>query len=409
MRDLDWDRTSCITAVRDRVWSYLSPASQFEGPGLLVAGALLQWPQAEAARLGELQFLLCHEVGDFLDDLPQLMRKLTTTSDREEELSTQRIRGPVDWGHTLSMRSAAGSSDLYVTAPPRRAYQTPENELLIHVLDAIARGAQHSGWAKETHRREPARLIRKRLAEATHAQRNRQISSIDRVAPTPRGITRIRSGRNAQRYASVINAYDKLVALVEQMDRNAVREAVEGAGLVTAEGSILFELLTAFQVIDALKAADWSMESFTLFAGHVYTTGSKPDGRQLRFWYQATPNDLAASSQYMDVLTDHAFTRSRPLRPDIVLQWTNPGSDQRWLLIECKLITSQVRAVSTAARQALADLLLYRRDFDAVLGHGHGPYGLGVAWGEGLQPNLTSDIMLCTLDTLSHAISQTVI
>ena len=76
--------------------------------------------------------------------LPQLMRKLATASDHEEELSTQRIRGQVDWSRTLALRSTAGASDLYVTAPPRRVYQTPENELLVHVLDAIVQGSQRT-------------------------------------------------------------------------------------------------------------------------------------------------------------------------------------------------------------------------------------------------------------------------
>ena len=404
MRDLTWDRAARIGEVRDRIWSYLSPASRFEAPGLLVAGALLQWPQAEASRLGELQFLLCREVGDFLKGLPQLMRKLATTSDREEELSTQRIRGQVDWSRTLAMRNTAGSSDLYVTAPPRRVYQTPENELLVHVLDAIVRGGQRTGWARETHRQEPAQRIRERLADATRWQQNRMLSSIDRATPAPRAIARIRSGRNAQRYAAVFEAYDKLVALVEHMDRRAVREAVEDAGLVTAEEPILFELLITFRVIDALNTAGWTMAPFTLFAGHVHTTGSMPDGRQISFWYQTTPQDLAASSQYLDILESHAFTSSRRLRPDIVLRWTDLDGKQRWLLIECKLITKQPRAVSNAARQALADLLLYRSDFEAALSPTRGPYGLGVAWGEGLQPSLPSDVVLCTPDTLDHAI-----
>ena len=146
------------------------------------------------------------------------------------------------------------------------------------------------------------------------------------------------------------------------------------------------------------------MEPFTLFAGHVHTTGSTPDGRQIGFWYQTTPHDLAAVSQYLGILAAHAFTMSRPLRPDIVLRWTDPDGGQRWLLIECKLITSQYRAVNSAARQALADLLQYRSDFDVAFGTTRAPYGLGVAWGEGLQPNLNSDIVLCTPDTLDHAI-----
>ena len=99
---------------------------------------------------------------------------------------------------------------------------------------------------------------------------------------------------------------------------------------------------------------------------------------------------------------------SRVLVPPSLVS-KSPDGEQRWLLIECKLITSQPRAVSSAARQALADLLLYRSDFDAALSHTRGTYGLGVAWGEGLQPNPASDIMLCTPDTLDDAIRQTVI
>ena len=39
-----------------------------------------------------------------------------------------------------------------------------------------------------------------------------------------------------------------------------------------------------------------------------------------------------------------------------------------------------------AARQALTDLLAYRRAFDHVLAPGSQTYGLGVAWGEELSP-----------------------
>lgn len=185
MDDLIWDRTARITEVRDRIWSYLSPASRLEGSGLLVAGALLQWPGVEASRLGELQFLLCRETGDFLDSLPRLMRKLATASALEEEWTGQQLRGPVEWNRTLALRNTTGAPHLYVTAPARCVYQTPENELLVHVLDAIVTAAQRSGWARITPRQEPARRVRERLAAATRWQQNRMLSEIDRTAPAP--------------------------------------------------------------------------------------------------------------------------------------------------------------------------------------------------------------------------------
>lgn len=90
---LAWDRTACITAVRDRIWNYLSLASKFEGPDLLTAGTLPQWPEAEASRLGELRFQLCRETGDFLRGLPQLMRKLFGGSTRRPAMSASASTG----------------------------------------------------------------------------------------------------------------------------------------------------------------------------------------------------------------------------------------------------------------------------------------------------------------------------
>ena len=333
------------------------------------------------------------------------MRKLATASAPEEEQSGQRLRGPVEWNRTLALRNTTGEPHLFVTSPTRRVYQTAENELLVHVLDAIVNAAQRSGWDRKTPKREPARLVREHLAAATRWQQNRMLAGIDRTVPAPRAVARVRSGRNAQRYAAVLAAYDKLVSLVEQMDRQAVKEAVEEAGLVTAVEPILFELFITFQVIDALTSIGWQMARFTLFRGHLHTTGNTADGGQLDLWYQTTPPTLSASSHYRQVLTSHGFTGTRQLRPDIILRWAAPGGGQRWLLIECKLSQSGVRH---AARQALSDLLAYRADYDATLAATNGPHGLGVAWGEGLHPISTSEVVLCTPDTLTQALQQIV-
>jgi hypothetical protein len=42
MKPLRWDRAARVNEVRDRIWSYVSPSSRFELPGLLVAAALLK-------------------------------------------------------------------------------------------------------------------------------------------------------------------------------------------------------------------------------------------------------------------------------------------------------------------------------------------------------------------------------
>ena len=99
------------------------------------------------------------ETGEFLRSLPQLMRKLAAAAAPEEEWTGPRLRGPVEWNHTLALRNTTGDPYLFVTAPARRVYQTPENELLVHVLDAIVTVTQRTGWDRITPRQEPARRV----------------------------------------------------------------------------------------------------------------------------------------------------------------------------------------------------------------------------------------------------------
>jgi hypothetical protein len=406
MRTLAWDRNARIAEVRDRIWSYLSPASRFETSGLLVAAALLKWPEADALRLAELQFLLSAEVGELLQEMPRLVRRLATASASDEELTAERLHGPVDWNATLALRASAGSRHLFVTVPARRVYQTPENELLVHVLDSIVGIAQRTGWDELLAKQGPAATVRERLSEATRWQQSRMLATVTRVRPTPRSLARIASGRSRLRYAAPLGAYAKLTSLVEQLDRQAVRAAIENAGLVTANEATLLELLTTFRVIDELRNGGWQMQPFALFEGRVHASGQRGDGRQIDLWYQSTPPDLRTRSRYKHVLASHGFSRQHGLRPDLVLRWADRGGYCRWLLIECKL--SQSMGVEHAARQALTDLLAYRRAFDHVLAPGGQPYGLGVAWGKELTPAAGAEIALCTPDMLGQAISQIV-
>jgi hypothetical protein len=377
----------------------VTPASRFEQPGLLVAAALLQWPEADALHLGELQFLLSPEVGALLRAMPRLVRRLATSSAREEQWSHERLYGPVQWNRTLSVRGAIGSRQLFVTAPAKRVHQTPENELLVHILDAIVRIARSSGWDQGRSRELPARMVRERLSQAERWQQSRMLSSVERIPPTSRALARIRSGRTRQHYAAVLEAYDMLVSLVEQPDREAIRAAVENAALVTAHDPTLFELLTTFHLVDALRAHGWPLSQFQFHQGDPYAEGRRSDGRQLQLWYQSAPKGLTTGSKYKQTLEAHGFSGQHDPRPDIVLNWADRNGHTRWLVIECKLH----RRVEGGVRRALADLLSYRRAFDTTLAQAGTPCGLGVAWGEGLEP-VGTEIMLCTPDKLDQAV-----
>ncbi len=76
--------------------------------------------------------------------MPLLIRRLTTTTNTEVEISAERIRGAIRWSETFAQRAATGLPHVFVTAPTRRAFDTPENQTLAFALHAIAEfGTSH--------------------------------------------------------------------------------------------------------------------------------------------------------------------------------------------------------------------------------------------------------------------------
>src|SRR5258708_1160126 len=83
------------------------------------------------------------------------------------------------------LRSHTGLPIIFVTAPAARVYQTAENELLVHVLDAVAAAGRSSGWAESRTHEIPGAKVRERLSAAQKWQQNRMLHGVERVRPTP--------------------------------------------------------------------------------------------------------------------------------------------------------------------------------------------------------------------------------
>jgi hypothetical protein len=127
------------------------------------------------------------------------------------------------------------------------------------------------------------------------------------------------------------------------------------------------------------------------------------DGTNLTVYYQHTPPQLSSGSRYRAVQQLHHFATPSGLIPDLVIRTEAPPSPRRWLLIEVK--GGPKRPVEGNARAALADLLGYRRAYEQTLSQQHGMYGIGYAWGRGLEPANQGEIALCTPDTLKAALA----
>ncbi len=408
MKTRKWDRSAVILHLRDDIWRYVTQASEQYRPGrgssgdelLLRAAALLQMSATEVRFLAQLDFILSEPVRELLEQMPSLIRRLTPTTASETEVSSQRIRGSIRWSETYAQRAATGAPNLFVTTPTRRAFNTPENQVLAFALFAIAEFGKRTGWHRGASTG-PARDIHDRVAEATRWLQARQFGGVSKLPPTPTTMTRVRTGRARLRYRKALEVVELYQRYIARLDRDAIRDAVEHRALIASRDSVLLELHCAFDTIKALRRLGWEAPPTGILWPPVIFRGRR-DGTTLEVGYQSTPSALSAGSPYRAVQFAHGFPHTGNLRPDLVIKTTNDGTT-RWLLIEVK--GGSKRTVADSARAATLDLFGYRRAFAPVLDQQDEAYGLGYVWGEGLRPSLESDVTLCTPDTLPDALS----
>jgi hypothetical protein len=393
-----WSRHVLIERVRRDLWRYLTPAASIETE-LFEAAALLGLPPSDLRAIGGLQFLMSDELGALLEQLPFLLRRLATTTAHEEEWSADRVRGAIQWGQTFGARHATGIPHLYVTSPSRRAFQTPENELLAFMLDETVRLGRLSGWHRSTSEI-AGKTVSTRVAEAERWRQARMLIQVERRPITPRLLARVRAGRFRRRYQAVLDSYDRYRSLIGILDRAAIRQSVEQHGLATRDDATLFELVCTFETLNALKNLGWNLGRLGLFQGALKLAGHR-NGDRLELAYQHTPQRLSSGSIYRTTQQVHGLSVGG-LRPDLVLRHLPHDGEGRWLMIEVK--GGPKRDVAGSARAAAYDLLAYKTAFNTVLATTASPYGLGIAWGEGLEPAAGEPIMLCTPDTLPSAL-----
>ncbi|MFC3774724.1 hypothetical protein [Mycolicibacterium holsaticum] len=357
-------------------------------------------PSSEVRYLAQLQFILSEPVGRLLEQMPSLVRRLSTTTATEVETSAERVRGAIRWSETFSYRAATGIPHIFVTAPSHRAYNTAENQVLAFALFAIAEFGKRTGWHKGT-MEGPAALVRTRVAEATRWLQARQLIDLPRHQPTPVTISRVRTGRGRLRYQAAVDVVELYQRYIARLDRSAIREAVENDALIASRDSVLLELHCAFDAIRALRQHGWQASTTGLLKPPLIFRANRGDAT-LQMTYQSAPTGLTAGSLYREAQRAHHFTSKGGLIPDLVIEVEKDGSS-RWLMIEVK--GGIKRSVADSARAAALDLLAYRRAFAPALDLQDEPYGLGYAWGEDLKPVVNSEVTFCTPDTLTESLA----
>jgi hypothetical protein len=188
------------------------------------------------------------EVIALLFQMPVILRSLGVATTNRSERCQGEIRGPVQWSETMSARGAtAGALDLFVCTTTARAYDTPENRILVTALKSIVDAARDLERGSATAITTPAghdlaRHARRNASLALRYIDHRALSGVEARKPTRKEISRVRSSKRARTYLSAIAVLERAGEVLGPLD-------VEGM----ADDYTRRELATLADTLDALS------------------------------------------------------------------------------------------------------------------------------------------------------------
>ncbi len=151
------------------------------------------------------------ETEAFLLAMPEVLRNLSITTIQTVERCQGEVRGPVLWAETNAARAGtAGATDVFVCLTARRAYDTPQNRVLVAALLAIRQAAADADpVARQAYDDEV--LLRARVIgdEARRYLEHRTLRDVSRKRPTRRDIAKAARGRRSHQYHTAIAVLER--------------------------------------------------------------------------------------------------------------------------------------------------------------------------------------------------------
>ena len=223
----------------------------------------------------------CTEAEHLLSVTPHTIRSLSISMSNQPEECRGELRGPVLWSETFSCRSSSpGRNDVYVCAAPSRAYDIPENRVLVAALLAVRdAGRSVDTISARSYDDDTLRKARFNGLRASRLLEHRALSSVARHRPSPREVRRARSGNRRSTYTPALTmlarAADPLEAedILPFCDR---RTRTQHALLVAVVRALCRRGLTG----EPFRVVDGSLQSGLLRYHHPRRRGdrSRPSG-----------------------------------------------------------------------------------------------------------------------------------
>lgn len=338
------ERLGYLTEVREHLPAFLSEVAYGRADPLADVSALLNLRSEDRRRVINTHLAFAEPIVHFVQSLPEAMRRPVTASLRPP-VTSQAVRGPVDWAGTYRARfQQGGNAAVFVVRPAERVFDIPENQALLWFLRALANlieairpvesdtsGVMQPGESWWPH---VAQLGR----ELTEALRPRWLSAVSPVRPSPLVLSRLRSSRRTFYSELLPVAIATMIRYTERPTPQDITGLLCQRYFEPRLNWQLFELVIALRLTRTFEERLETKRSPTrLLVGKArrpFALYELEGGDEIRFWYQAWP-DIGMRSLLREARARHNLAAGSS-RPDFVLERRSGGHLVDAVLIEVK-------------------------------------------------------------------------
>jgi len=326
---------------------------------------LFELSHDDLTTLKVIHFLLSDEVRTLVKILPQLVRNLAHSTQKETEVLHGNIRGRIDWAATLKERYSQGYDDksLFVCNPPSKYYDLEENQLLKFLLKRII-------YLKKTYLNFiPAEkfdieniddnidwyaIVNDNYYISSKILKKIYFNDISDVKIKSKHLKKCIKNRNLL-YHNVFKAYVLYENLFILEDEEILKELISKKIIKTTDGDKLYEIYVFFNLVKSLPVEMHKL----MFSSNDYSTSAFVDDVKITVHYQKTPSKLKEISEYLEILENYEI-KGATRAPDVILEFEKEGN------IFYRLIEVKNSSSTSYVRASLYKVMGYYKDFKRI-------------------------------------------
>lgn len=327
---------------------------------------LFELSHEDLITLKVVHFLLSDEIRNLIKILPQLVRNLAHSTQRETEIIHGNIRGRINWGATIKERYSQGFNDksLFVCNPPSKYYDLEENQLLKFLLKRIKYlkenylnfiNPETFDMEKVDNNKDWYTIVNDNVQMAILTLRKVYFNDISDVLIKQKHLRKCMKNRNLlyHHVAKVYRLYEDLFVLENE---DVLKELLSKRIIKTADGDKLYEIYVFFNLVKSLPGF---FEGKLLYSGNDYSTTCVLDDLEITIHYQKTPDALKKVSEYLDIIENYDIG-GRTRSPDVIIEFKKNNK------IFYRLVEVKNSSLPDYVRSSLYKVMGYYKDFKHI-------------------------------------------